>query len=234
MATKLRIAQDEARAQAQQLCDEGDKLLAGFDGRIRWKDSIDKAIAEYKKGLELKDQVNGDRGWASCMQSLVEKLANAEQEKAEQDAAQVHVSTLLDEAAVLLSPQTEPSNIGVDDIARMVSGIVAAQQMPTNDSDLVKRLKETLSAAQTIKDAEAAARAEARTKYAAGERLMAKSDKESETIDDAIATYKTALDQNTHDHAQKTKISEALEVAVQAKVAQDEARAAAREVQGRQ
>ena len=128
---------------------------------------------------------------------------------------------------MLLSPQTEPSNIGVDDIARMVSGIVAAQQMPTNDSDLVKRLKETLSAAQTIKDAEAAARAEARTKYAAGERLMAKSDKESETIDDAIATYKTALDQNTHDHAQKTKISEALEVAVQAKVAQDEARAAA-------
>jgi hypothetical protein len=43
-------AQDEARAEAQRLCEEGDRLLAGFDGRIRWADSIEKSIVQYKLG----------------------------------------------------------------------------------------------------------------------------------------------------------------------------------------
>ena len=72
-ATAKKSAQDKARAEAQRLCDEGDRLLAGFDGRIRWADSIEKSIVQYKLGLELADKVNGTHGWKSCMKKLKEK-----------------------------------------------------------------------------------------------------------------------------------------------------------------
>ena len=55
-ASAKKATQDAARAEAQHHCDEGDKLFAGFDGRIRWKDSVEKAIVEYNKGLELEDR----------------------------------------------------------------------------------------------------------------------------------------------------------------------------------
>ena len=159
------------------------------------------------------------------MKPLVEKLALAVKEKAEEDAARVHVAELMEDVDRVLA--AESANIGADTLTDLVSRILAAQQMQTNDSELTKALKEKVSVAQAKKAAEAAARAIALKEFTAGGRLMAKVEKEYNTIDDAITAYEAASEQDTHDDAQKAKIDAALQLAQEAKTTQEQAREAA-------
>eukprot|EP01045_Picozoa_sp_COSAG04_P015840 COSAG04_NODE_1282_length_7399_cov_9.510822_5_plen_1136_part_00 len=223
-ATAAKTAQDEARAQAQKHCDEGDRLMAGFDGRIRWKDSIEKAIVEYKAGLELKDQVNGEAGWDSCIGPLVQKLQQAEDAKKAQDEARVYVAELLVETEQQTSAMSAKT---FDTLADALGKLQSALEMETNDNDLTGQLTRALKAAKALKEAEDGARSEATAQLAASDRLMAKKMKEFNTIDDAIAGYEGALELDTHDDAQKAKISQQLRLAQMAKQTQDEARATA-------
>jgi len=205
-ATAKKEAQDEARAEAQRLCDEGDRLLAGFDGRIRWKDSIEKSIVEYKKGLELADQVNGEHGWESVMQPLADKLKHAEDEKVKEDEARKYVADLLEDTGKL-TPMTATAYCKeVDTLKKLVAKIEHAMKMETNDKDLTAQLRSALLSAQAIKESEDTARRTATAQLAKGERLMGQSEKDYNTIDDAIAAYENALEQDTHDDLQKSNI----------------------------
>ena len=225
-ATTKKSAQDEARAEAQRLCDEGDRLLAGFDGRIRWADSIVNSIEQYKLGLELADKVNGTHGWNSCIPTLKENLKHAEEELVKQDEARKAVAALL-EVTQRLTPMTAGAFCTeVDTLQKLLARIEAALQLETNDKDLTTQLRSALKATQEIKATEDAARKTASAAIAKADQLMGMSKKEYNTIETAITSYEAALQQDTHDEPQKAKISQLLRVAQLAKTEQESARQA--------
>lgn len=139
-ATTKKLAQDEARADAQRLCEEGDRLLAGFDGRIRWADSIEKSIVQYKLGLELADKVNGSHGWESCIPTLRENLKHAEEELVKQEEARKTVVAMLEETQRLTPMTVEAFCTEVDTLQKLVARIEAALQLETNDKDLTTQV----------------------------------------------------------------------------------------------
>ncbi len=225
-AMTKKSAQDEARAEAQRLCDEGDRLLAGFDGRIRWADSIEKSIVHYKLGLELVDKVNGTHGWKSCIPTLRENLKHAEEELIKQDEARKTVSTLLEDTQRLTPLTVAVFCTEVDTLRKLLARIEDALKLETNDKDLTTQLRSALKTTQDIKATEDAARKAATVAIAKADRLMGMTKKEYNTIDDAIASYEAALQQDTHDEPQKAKVSQLLRVAQLAKTEQESARQA--------
>lgn len=225
-ATTKKSAQDEARAEAQRLCDEGDRLLAGFDGRIRWADSIENSIVQYKLGLELADKVNGTHGWKSCIPTLRENLKHAEEELIKQEEARKTVGALLEDTHRLTPMTVAVFCTEVDSLEKLLAKIEAALQLETNDKDLTTQLRSALKVTQDIKAAEDAARKTATVAIAKADRLMGMPKKEYNTIDDAIASYEAALQQETHDEPQKAKVSQLLRVAQLAKTEQESARQA--------
>lgn len=136
-----KTAQDEARIEAQRLCDEGDRLLAGFDGRIRWADSIENSIVQYKLGLELADKVNGDHGWNSCIPTLKERLKHAEEELVKQEEARKTVAVLLEDAQRLTPMTAAAFCTEVDTLQKLLARIEGALQLETNDKDLTTQVR---------------------------------------------------------------------------------------------
>jgi hypothetical protein len=222
-AVDAKQKQDAARAAAQGHLAEGDRLMAGFDGRIRWKDSITKAIVEYREGLALREETNGEEGWEGCMATLEERLAAAQVAKQAQDEARAFVAAEL-EACDKISTASDKQ---AETIAKLVERLEAAKAKETNDSDMTAMVVRALDNANAALAREAAARKAAAEQLSAGEQLMAVADKNFNTIDNAIAAFESALEQETHDDMHKAKIKQALRLAQLAKQAQDTAREAA-------